>query len=520
MRGTRRPESRAKSSESRSRSAPDAPQDPVESPFPHTLTAEDKASIRVLVVDDEESLCQGLSSVLKHEGYAITSTIRGSEAEDLVRKGSFDVILLDLYMSGVPGSVLLERALAARPEVVVVVMTGKPSVESSIQALRDGAWDYLPKPFSATHLQVLMGRAAHSVLVARETARLQEEREKRNVPDSTISVLGEAPSFRKVLELARKVAATDASVFISGESGTGKEMLAQFIHEHSRRRSREMVAVNCAAIPETLLESEMFGHLEGSFTGAIRDKAGLLETANGGTLFLDELSEMSPTTQAKLLRVIQDGVVRRIGSNKVNAVVNVRFIAATNRDPMEAVRDGLLREDLYYRLRVVPLEVPPLRERPSDIPLLARHFMGTSWLRHRGTTATPPVLTDEAIRELQQRPWKGNVRELENVMEHLVVIADPGEEVMAGRIPLMEGDRLLDNDTDALSFTPLVGEKYHAARERLLARFEKGYLSWVLQEADGNMSEAARIAGVDRTTLYRLLDKNALEKRELVTPEE
>ena len=213
-------------------------------------------------------------------------------------------------------------------------------------------------------------------------------------------------------------------------------MIAQFIHHHSRRSSRPLVAVNCAALPETLLESEMFGHVKGAFTGAIRDKPGLLESANGGTLFLDELTEMSQTIQAKLLRVIQDGVVRRVGSETTDAVVNVRFIAATNREPLEAVEDGILRKDLYYRLRVVPIRVPPLRERPEDIEALAKHFLVLYWNRHRGSREARPDLTPAAVRALQEWPWPGNVRELQNVMEHAVVLLEPGADIQPTDIRL------------------------------------------------------------------------------------
>src|SRR5437899_5817194 len=306
------------------------------------------------------------------------------------------------------------------------MITGKPSVDSSFEALRAGAWDYLPKPFSGTHLQILLGRAAHTVLVARAANAMQAECAREHGNSERVTVLGAAPAFRRAVEMARRVAPTDASVFITGESGSGKELIAQFIHHHSRRSSRPLIAVNCAALPEALLESEMFGHCKGAFTGAVRDKPGLLEAANGGTLLLDELVEMSKPIQAKLLRVIQDGVVRRVGSETTDAVVNVRFIASTNRNPEEAVKTGPLREDRYYRLRVVPIHVPPLRDRPTDIRLLADYFLAHYWGRHRGPTSPLPTLSEAALRALRARPWKGNVRELQNVVEHMVVLLEPG----------------------------------------------------------------------------------------------
>src|SRR5229473_890773 len=240
------------------------------------------------------------------------------------------VVLVDLYMTQVDGLALLRAALGTNHDTIVIVMTGNPSVESSVEALRQGAFDYLPKPFSASHLQILIGRAVHTLLVARETREQQDTLDRAQVQTDKLTLLGTAPAFRRAIELARKVAPTDASVFITGESGSGKELIAQFIHHHSRRSSRPFIAINCAALPEGLLESEMFGHRKGAFTGAVRDKPGLLEAAHGGTLFLDELVEMPKSIQAKLLRVIQDGVVRRVGSETTDAVVNVRFIAATN----------------------------------------------------------------------------------------------------------------------------------------------------------------------------------------------
>lgn len=484
------------------------------------ITKEQKSGIRILVVDDEESLCESCGSILEQDGYDVTLATRGKEGLELVQRGIHDIYLIDLFMSGVPGFELMEKALEARPDALVIVITGKPSVESSAETLRRGAWDYLCKPFSATQLLVLVGRAAHTVIVGRETKALQTQLEDRHgtAGDDSPLILGRSPAIRKVLATARKVAATDASVFLSGESGTGKELFAQYIHQNSRRSSRDLVAVNCAALPEPLLESEMFGHMEGAFTGAVRDKAGLVEIANGGTLFLDEITEMAPGTQAKLLRVIQDGIVRRVGSTKTNAVVAVRYLAATNLEPQQALDEGRIRRDLYYRLRVVPLRLPPLRERVEDVPVLARHFLLKFWRRHHPNGEPCPSLSEDAFRELQERFWPGNVRELQNVMEHAVVLAEPGEELGSGDIPTFEEDT---RQSAIASYTPsdsrVVGEDYHTARERIVGTFERKYLYWVLQEAEGNLSEAARVAGVDRTTLYRLMEKHELEKEHILT---
>ena len=470
-----------------------------------------KARIRVLIVDDEHTLRESCATVLRQEGYDVTVCGRGQDALDLLKRRGFDLVLVDLYMSQVDGLMLLRTALGTNRDSIVIVMTGNPSVESSVEALRQGAFDYLPKPFTATHLQVLIGRAVHTLIVARETQEQRTDLERRHAHSDKITLLGTAPAFQRAIELARKVAPTDASVFITGESGSGKELIAQFIHHHSRRSSRPFVAVNCAALPEGLLESEMFGHRKGAFTGAVRDKPGLLEAAHGGALFLDELIEMPKPIQAKLLRVIQDGVVRRVGSESTDAIVNVRFIAATNRHPEDAVRSGTLREDLYYRLRVVPIHVPSLRERPDDVPLLANHFLAYYWQRHRGIDAQLPTLSKAAIWALCAHSWPGNVRELQNVVEHAVVLLEPGADVEPEDIPFIS-DHRGDADLKALTEDASMEESYYAARDRLLAKFDKRYLTRVVIRAGGNLSKAARMARVDRTTFYRLMERHGLQR--------
>jgi DNA-binding NtrC family response regulator len=474
-----------------------------------SISPEARASIRILVADDEHTLRESCANVLRLEGYQVTVVGRGQEALDLLKRSPFDIVLADLFLAQVDGLTLLRAALTTHAETLVVVMTGNPSIESSIEALRQGAWDYLPKPFSAEHLQILIGRAAHAVLVARESAE-QSAPERR---EGGQTLIGASPSFQRAVELARRVAATDASVFITGESGSGKEMIAQFIHSHSRRASRPFVALNCAALPEPLLESEMFGHRKGAFTGAVRDKPGLLETANGGTLFLDELIDMPKAIQAKLLRVIQDGVVRRVGSEATDAVVNVRFIAATNGEPETAIKAGELREDLYYRLRVVPIHLPPLRERPDDIPLLAEHFLTSAWARHRRWDEPRPRLTEAAERALTSHSWRGNVRELQNVIEHTAVLADPGREIQPDDLPLSGENGAPATELATPLFTPMLhDEGYHEARDRVIRQFERQYLTALVARAAGNMSKAARLARVDRTTLYRLMERHGLQR--------
>jgi DNA-binding NtrC family response regulator len=487
-----------------------------ESRDPLSISPDVKANLSLLIVDDDRTLREGCASVLQMDGFNVTTLGRGDEAIDLVKRRRFDIILVDLYMTPISGMEILKAALEASKDTIVVVMTGNPSVTTSIEALRAGAWDYLPKPFSATHLQVLVGRASHAVMVARETRDLRVQLLKQSGNSDKITLLGVSPAFRKAVELSRKVASTDASVMIMGESGTGKEVIAQFIHAHSRRASRAMVPINCAALPEGLLESELFGHRKGAFTGADRDKPGLLEIAHGGTLFLDELTEMSLPLQAKLLRVIQDGVVRRVGSEKEDAVVDVRFISATNRVPQECVAKGTLREDLLYRLRVVPIHLPPLRKRPEDVSLLANHFLIHYWDRHRGAGEVQPKLSEASIDFLRTRPWRGNVRELQNVIEQLAVLTEPAHVVQPDDVPIYEDGTAEPVQT---GFPPnVMNEPFHVAKDKLIAHFEKEYLGQLVARAGSNMSKAARLANIDRTTLYRLMEKHGFRRDDMNVP--
>lgn len=480
------------------------------------VSSEFRASLRVLLVDDERTLRETCRTILTELGYRVEVATKGEDGLQQIQRRAWDIVLTDLYLPDVTGVDLCRAALERHPETLVIVMTGNPSVRSNLEVLQAGAWDYLPKPFSATHLEILVGRAAHTVFVSRESRELGGPAGESDESGP----IAASPAFRRCLELARKVAETDASVFISGETGVGKEVIAQYIHERSRRRARPLVAVNCAALPEGLLESEMFGHVKGSFTGAVRDKPGLLESAHGGTMLLDELTEMPKALQAKLLRVIQDGVVRRVGSNANSSVVNVRFIAASNRDPAAAVREGVLREDLFYRLRVVPIEIPPLRERPEDIAMLAEHFLQRYWRHHRRDQPLVPSFAPETIKALQRHAWPGNVRELQNTIEHGVVLLSPGQIIRPDDLSLHGAPAPVTPQAGAAGLqlpSDWLQESYHAARERVIAEFERRYVETLVANAEGNMSRAARLAGVDRTTLYRLMERHGLHRESVVS---
>lgn len=462
--------------------------------------------MRALIVDDDRTLREGCASVLRAEGINVEVTARGEEAIQMILRSRFDIMLVDVYLEPVSGIDVLKAVMATSPSTLVVLMTGNPSVDSSIEAMRIGAFDYLPKPYSGTQLQLLVGRAAHAV-----TARRERETPAADALGTGGNLLiGTSTAFKNATELARRAAPTNASVMIVGETGTGKELIAQYIHQHSRRARKRLVPINCAAIPEQLLESEMFGHRKGAFTGADREKMGLLELANGGTLFLDELTEMSMTLQTKMLRVLQDGIVRRVGSEEEDAVVDVRFVSATNRDPRDAIRNKQLREDLYYRLNVVQVTIPPLRERVADIPLLANHFLNVFWARHRAAKDAVPSFSEDTLEFLSSRPWRGNVRELQNFVEHVTILAQPGAKIQIHHLPLdQEVD--LGAASNSLGILPS-SEAYHVAKEQVLATFEKNYVTRLVARASGNMSRAARLASVDRTTLYRLLERHGFRR--------
>ena len=498
------------------RTVSETTESPLEESPAGRISDELKDSIRILVVDDDRSTIQNCTSILGEAGYDVEEERKGQEAIARLKRGDIDVLLVDQRMPNTDGFEVLGAAQEHSPDTLSIVMTGYASAEASVEAAQAGAWDYLPKPFTATQLLVLVGRAAHRLSRLRQLSASEED---GFLVDGEVQVLGVSDVMRRVVKRALKVAPTDAAVFITGESGTGKELIAKFIHAESRRHSQPFVPVNCAALPGELLESEMFGHRKGAFTGAVREKQGLLEVADRGTFFLDELCELPPALQPKLLRVLQDGILRRVGSETKDAVVDTRFVSATNRDVEQALEEGNLRHDLYYRLRVVPIELPPLRERREDIPILAKHFVRRYWEKHDLPGVRPPEITSEAMDKLVSYRWPGNVRELENVIQQIAVLAEPDEAIGKDDIDMI-GDRASPAVTSGNSSGRMLSgfdleRPYHAAKDDLVGRFERKYLAHVLDKAGGNMSEAARIADIDRTTLYRIMEKHDLSKGEL-----
>jgi DNA-binding NtrC family response regulator len=458
-----------------------------------------EAPISVLIVDDEELLVKSCSQILSSEGYTVHAEGRGRSALDAMRRYRPDVVLTDLMLPDMDGLALLKEIKKLAPETLVVMITGFATVDSSVEAINAGAYDYIPKPFTATQLRILIGRAAQQVQLVRDNVSLRDQLKRHY---SFENIIGTSASIQKVFSVVSRVAPTDASVFISGESGTGKELIARAIHTHSRRSARSFMAINCAALPDHLLESELFGHEKGAFTSADSQRRGLLEVASGGTFFMDEISEMSMDLQAKLLRVIQERKIRRVGG-EAEIPIDVRWVSATNRDPEQAVRDGQLRQDLLYRLNVVPVRLPPLRERREDIPALAQHFLKRFARDYERANLR---FSQEALKVLTDLRWPGNIRELQNVVERVVSLCLPSQEITPEDLP-----------EELSAAAPVAGrpgpaafsadQPFHEAKSSAITEFEKEYLRDLLRRHDGNISQAARSAGIDRKTIHRMLAK-------------
>jgi DNA-binding NtrC family response regulator len=447
-------------------------------------------SIRLLIVDDDDDLRTSLVSRFSRLGMAVTAAV---SAEDALAKGShtrFDVALLDLHLPGMDGIDLLAKLKELQPEVEALMLTAHSSIESAVEAMRRGAYDYLTKPFRLPDLEVHIQKAYEKVNLARRERQWVEQ---LRYESPRYRLVGSSPAMRRVVSLIEKVAPTDATVLIRGESGTGKELVARALHANGPRRDRPMVTINCAALQETLLESELFGHEKGSFTGAVQAKPGLVEVAEGGTLFIDEIGEMAGGLQAKLLRVLEDGHFRRIGSTS-EMTADVRVVAATNRRLEDEIKANRFREDLFYRLNVVSINLAPLRERRSDVPELIEHFLSTRQLGSVRYQVDP-----EALAAMIRYDWPGNVRELANVLERAQILAE-------------EHHITVDDLPENMVSYPSPGEQpVQEGDPQNMHQMLRQHVQAVLREAHGNKVHAAKALGISRRALYRLLEKYHLK---------
>ncbi|KPJ51908.1 MAG: chemotaxis protein CheY [Planctomycetes bacterium DG_58] len=440
----------------------------------------------VLVIDDNESHARVVAEGLEREGYETLIATRGDEGLEKLKSHTVDLVVTDLVMHGVDGMKVLEEALRMDPGIQVIMVTGHGTVESAVDAMRKGAFNYLLKPLDINELRVVVANALEKRGLIRRNVELEERLDSKFGFEGLI---GNSSAMREVYSIVRRVAGTGATILILGETGTGKELVAKAIHQNSPRRTRPFVALNCAALSKDILESELFGHEKGAFTGAVTAREGLFEYADGGTLLLDEVSDMPAETQVKLLRVLEDGEIRRVGSN-VSVKVDVRVLAATNIDLGPAVEQGGFRQDLYYRLKVVTIHLPALRDRPEDIPLLIDHFLKELCEEH-GKPALQ--LSADTRRILVRYPWPGNVRELRNCIENMVVMAT-GDTLEVADIP---------DHIHALP--PEKAASADLTAPMSLSDAEKRLIKETLALTDGNREETARILGIGERTLYRKL---------------
>ena len=445
----------------------------------------------VLVVDDETGILETLRILLKNEGFTPHVAHGGRAGLEQIAALAPDIILSDVRMPGVTGLEILSAARAQDPDLPVILMTAQADLRSAIQAVNEGAYYYIQKPFVNGDIVAILRRAAEHRQLRVENASLRQEIRRRD-RSGTNAPTGRSKAWLAVLRLAETVAPTESTVLIQGESGTGKEVIARYIHELSGRRDGSFLSINCGALPESLLESELFGHVKGSFTGAVKDKSGLFTVAAGGTFFLDEIGETTPSTQVKLLRVLQQREVIPVGGTEP-VPIDTRLIAATNRDLEEEMKRGSFRSDLFDRLNVFALHLPPLRQRPDDIPLLAASFLARAALLRN---EEPKRLADATTDAMQAYSWPGNVRELENALERAVILTD-GTLIDVGALP----ERITERRAE-----PLVAEREPAANPTLDV-VERAYIMWVLQSEGGNKSRAAEVLGIDPSTLYRKLSR-------------
>ncbi|MCL4457779.1 MAG: sigma-54 dependent transcriptional regulator [Nitrospirae bacterium] len=438
---------------------------------------------RILVIDDDPNTCSLLNRILAKSGHDVTTETVPSNAVKYFRGDSFDLVITDFYMPEMNGLELLEQVKNINPDVDVMIMTAFATVDNAVDAMRKGAYDYIVKPFQNDDLLLSIKRVLEKRKLSEENKHLRAELSKKY---SFHNIIGKSPSMQKIFATVRKVADSDATALLIGESGTGKELVARAIHYSGKRKDKNFVAINCSALPDTLLESELFGHTKGAFTGATESKQGLFEYANGGTLLLDEIADTSPSVQAKLLRVIEDKKIRKLGDNK-ETEIDVRIIAATSRNLKTMIDESTFREDLFYRINVFPISIPALRDRKEDIPLLTEHFL-------KGRKKLHP----DALDILTNYNWPGNVRELENVIERTVVFAGD-ETITQDDLPAEIKNTIFNNIDCSLS--------YQKAKEKVIKEFNQNFISCTLRQTGGNVTKAAEKLEIDRANLQRLLRK-------------
>ena len=456
---------------------------------------------RILVVDDDADMRSTCRKFLRREGYDTAEADRAEAALALYEAQAFDLVLTDLKMPSMDGMELLQKLREMDSAANVVVFTGFGTVEDAVTAIKNGAFDFISKPFTPDHLLITVQRALKHRSLERENRALHQQL------DSTYgfdNIIGKSAPMRRMFDMVRKIANTQANVLITGESGTGKELIARSVHANSARKSRPLVPLNCGGLPEHLVESELFGHEKGAFTGAASSRAGLIEHADGGTFFLDEISELPLNLQVKLLRVLEERTIRRVGSNR-EVAIDIRLISATNRNLEQMVADGTFREDLYYRVNTFIIDVPPLRTRTEDIPLLANHF-----LKHYagGGGERLSLISDEAMDVLARYPWPGNVRELQHVIERAVALAGQ-EGIRTADLP--DALRHGPTATGSRDLSHRLEMPFKEAKDDVIDEFERAYIRHLLSRNGGNISRAAEQSGIDRRSLHRLLVKHDID---------
>jgi DNA-binding NtrC family response regulator len=440
--------------------------------------------IDLLIVDDDADYRSMLVRRFKRRGYQVHEACDGVDALELAARRQFDVAIVDMTMPRISGLEVLEKFKASQPECEVIMHTGEATVDTAVKAMKMGAYDYLTKPCTMAECETLVEKAAERRQLAKENVQLKELLQRW---PSEPEMVGESAAIKEIWRLIERAGPTDKAILIQGASGTGKELVARALHRRSNRADKQLVAINCAALPETLLESELFGHEKGAFTGAVSAKPGFFEVADGGTLFIDEVGEMPGSLQAKLLRVLEDGSMRRVGSIKERRV-DVRLLAATNRNMADEIKAGRFREDLYYRINVMSLNLPPLRERTGDLPLLVKRFLGPDW-----------QIAPEAMQALDRYDWPGNIRQLINAIDRAKILAE---------------DNLitLDDLPDAMQVT-LPPAEVSSTDPLNLSELERRTVRAALDEAKGNKAKAAQFLGISRRALYRLIEKYRLGER-------